>query len=100
MCFVEADVQHSMRFFAANPGDGDRTGNLPAGLVVDTKVGVPLAGLPQSLTCRSRTRMLSTSTCRRTPAFRERPSQLTSEFEPSLEWIRLTAVSLSRTKSA
>ena len=27
-----------MRFFAANPADGDRTGNLPAGTVVDTKV--------------------------------------------------------------
>ena len=38
IAWMAAHNQHSMRFFAANPGDADRTGNLPAGTVVDAKV--------------------------------------------------------------
>ncbi|ORY31025.1 putative Argonaute-like protein [Naematelia encephala] len=43
--FVICAKRHAMRFFAANPADigGDRTGNLPAGTVVDSGVTHPFA---------------------------------------------------------
>lgn len=41
--FVVCAKRHHMRFFAANPADQDRTGNLPPGLVVDKGVTHPYA---------------------------------------------------------
>ena len=41
--FVVCAKRHHMRFFAANPGDQDRTGNLPPGTVVDKSVTHPYA---------------------------------------------------------
>jgi hypothetical protein len=41
--FVVCAKRHNMRFFAANPADADRTGNLPAGTVVEKGVTHPYA---------------------------------------------------------
>lgn len=41
--FVVCVKRHAMRFFAQNAADGDRTGNLPPGTVVDTNVCHPFA---------------------------------------------------------
>ncbi|GAA5924141.1 hypothetical protein JCM3775_005604 [Rhodotorula graminis] len=43
LTFVVCQKRHHVRFFAANAGDGDRTGNLPPGLVVDSTVTHPYA---------------------------------------------------------
>ncbi|WRT64767.1 uncharacterized protein IL334_001701 [Kwoniella shivajii] len=40
--FVICAKRHAMRFFATNDGDKDRTGNLPPGTVVDSKVTSPM----------------------------------------------------------
>ncbi|KAI9179859.1 Protein argonaute-2 [Blastocladiella emersonii ATCC 22665] len=39
--FITVQKRHHTRFFATNPGDNDRSGNLKAGLVVDTGVTHP-----------------------------------------------------------
>ncbi|ORY30401.1 Piwi domain-domain-containing protein [Naematelia encephala] len=41
--FVICAKRHHMRFFAVKPADCDRTGNLPPGTTVDTKVTHPFA---------------------------------------------------------
>ncbi|GAA5854435.1 hypothetical protein JCM5353_003413 [Sporobolomyces roseus] len=41
MLYIVCAKRHNIRFFAANPGDQDRTGNLPPGTVVDTGVVHP-----------------------------------------------------------
>ncbi|KAI9636400.1 eukaryotic translation initiation factor 2C 2 [Dioszegia hungarica] len=41
--FVVCAKRHNMRFFGLNQGDLDRTGNLPAGTVVDTTITHPFA---------------------------------------------------------
>jgi eukaryotic translation initiation factor 2C len=41
--FVVCAKRHNMRFFAINQQDQDRTGNLPAGTVVDSAVTHPFA---------------------------------------------------------
>ncbi|WWC86888.1 uncharacterized protein L201_001767 [Kwoniella dendrophila CBS 6074] len=40
--FVICAKRHAMRFFASNDGDKDRTGNLPPGTIVDSKVTSPM----------------------------------------------------------
>jgi eukaryotic translation initiation factor 2C len=39
--FIIVQKRHNTRLFAANPGDADRSGNIPAGTVVDTKICHP-----------------------------------------------------------
>ena len=41
--FVVCAKRHHMRFFAANPADADRSGNLPPGTVVEKGVTHPYA---------------------------------------------------------
>ncbi|GAA5968532.1 hypothetical protein JCM3765_006724 [Sporobolomyces pararoseus] len=41
MLYIVCAKRHNIRFFASNPGDQDRTGNLPAGTVVDSGVTHP-----------------------------------------------------------
>jgi hypothetical protein len=41
--FVVCAKRHNMRFFAINPADADRTGNLPPGTVVEKGVTHPYA---------------------------------------------------------
>ena len=41
--FIVCAKRHNMRFFAINPADGDRTGNLPPGTVVEKGVTHPYA---------------------------------------------------------
>lgn len=41
MAYIVAVKRHHMRFFSTAPGDADKTGNLPAGLVVDRDVVHP-----------------------------------------------------------
>lgn len=43
LTYIICAKRHNMRFFAASPNDADRTGNLPAGTVVDNTVTHPFA---------------------------------------------------------
>ena len=43
LTYLECTKRHNVRFFAANASDNDRSGNLPAGTVVDKEVVHPFA---------------------------------------------------------
>ncbi|KAG8905954.1 hypothetical protein FRB99_007888 [Tulasnella sp. 403] len=42
LTFIVVGKRHHIRFFPANPGDADRSGNAPAGLVVDREITSPV----------------------------------------------------------
>ncbi|KAH7889904.1 Piwi-domain-containing protein [Phlebopus sp. FC_14] len=43
LTFIVVGKRHHVRFFPANPNDGDKSGNCPAGFVADHGIGNPIA---------------------------------------------------------